>query len=62
MKVESGRRQQLQQKERVNENTGQVQSKAVGVGREVKRDSKPPQQPTDAKDGAKASGIYIFSL
>ena len=62
VKVESGRHQQLQQKERVNENTGQVQSKAVGVGREVKRDSKPPQQPTDAKDGAKASGIYIFSL
>ena len=62
VKVESGRHQQLQQKERVNDNTDQVQSKAVGVGREVKRDSKPPQQPTDAKDGAKASGIYIFSL
>ena len=46
----------------MNDNTGQVQSKAVGVGREVKRDSKPPQEPTDAKDGAKASGIYIFSL
>ena len=46
----------------MNDNTGQVLSKAVGVGREVKRDSKPPQQPTDAKDGAKSSGMYIFSL